>query len=1393
MKKLNFAVIFTLFLTSFYCSELTGQNYFKANTQSLGTEVDIHFFDDFKEIKIVASKYRLSENILKTVLLVQSDCGKTVRDGLYNFGGVIKNDNLSLFPAFRDNVGMYLKCATRASGIEATGLSMYLLGGISQDTMTELQRFDILFGSSGELFMIQSKAENVYYRLTGKNIRAPQKINQDDIADKNFNFNSHEKSRDNRAEIRSLETKRENNGETSVTVNTHSESEAYTSTKVEISQSTPSLVIQEGIKDISDVVESPQKGTFLFVSNDLYILVDQISKFQIASIKIEKNDSGSPSNGKVIMLDDSRFLLLHPREILEVDVVEGKIDTVFNNVIFPEFIVNMTLLDDNNLIVTSKIYPIDKDGIVSFSKSDKNNRTVYDNSKNCRLHNLDIKTKKIVFVQSIPENISTIFADQNVIYAGTFEPQIIILDNNFTILKKINLPKEFNAPVHSIIPLGNELLILMNIEKNYLSESASGTVLFYSLPNSNFKSLTFDTQTNRKPDDEVGIYVSSNSVKRIINDISSHRIWVNYGLNGLAEISTVDKSITAHTSKYGFVSFFSLNRNKTQFLASVQDVIRPLTNSGELKLYDLKSSTYQEFHRIPPERENYESINKFYGKDGNYYMFGKKPNGVFEIYSSNEIQLKNLVIQLEYLLIPEDTAIFFKIRNDIYYCKIYADLINKVTDTIQISYSDRNYNECLSNYRFIKILPISGKINSNKQNSGKIPEEITHVFIREKGDLIIIGYDFNSKNENSEYKLLKFDSEGQLLFEKSLPFDDCEDFVLSAGGRYLSFGGSKKGKTVLSIIDFNTGSIEFSREFNYFIPLTYSNFDKTRDVLFFLDSESRDIEEVNLYQLDLSEKNPKPFILHPNIQGFKKMAIDMENNLIASDGWGDFGVYKLNNLDRIFSYLVKSFGYGTDLKNEKNGFSIGTSNEFLFFNSKSSNYVIFSVFEGKKSIEIMNNLYFKCGKSVLKNVTFRYNKKGYYASDFEAYFNRPSVVYSGFGGSSKSYIELLDKLEQKRISRAKIVPLDLLLKSEVIVEIVDRAEIKDNTEANFLNLHIRISSKSPISSIHVLINENPIFGKKGLPIIGITNFLDTIFRVSLSEGMNNIGIAAKTRDGIMSQRENITVFSNLKAISNVYFLGIGINKHKQYGYDLSYSVKDIRDLANAFKSKYESKIIIDTLFDQGVTRENIKKLKNRLMQTSPNDVVIISFSGHGVLDSEYNYFLATYDINFDKPSLNGLPYEDLEWLTDSIPARKKLLLVDACHSGEVDKTDMEEIKKQNEGNGAKGIILANKDTPVPVLGMNNSFELMQELFANLTHGTGATVISAAAGTQFAYEKNNLANGVFTYSILELIQSSPEMMLSELKNKVGSRVTELTNSLQKPTSRDETLDFDWRVW
>ncbi len=97
------------------------------------------------------------------------------------------------------------------------------------------------------------------------------------------------------------------------------------------------------------------------------------------------------------------------------------------------------------------------------------------------------------------------------------------------------------------------------------------------------------------------------------------------------------------------------------------------------------------------------------------------------------------------------------------------------------------------------------------------------------------------------------------------------------------------------------------------------------------------------------------------------------------------------------------------------------------------------------------------------------------------------------------------------------------------------------------------------------------------------------------------------------------------------------------------------------------------------------------------------------------------------------------------------------------------------------------------IGLKNSFELMQELFSNVSRGTGATILSAAAGTQFAIENAKQKNSYFTYSILELMNQPQKVKVSDLKAYLSKRVEELSDGRQKPTNRNAPTDNDWELW
>jgi WD40 repeat protein len=412
-------------------------------------------------------------------------------------------------------------------------------------------------------------------------------------------------------------------------------------------------------------------------------------------------------------------------------------------------------------------------------------------------------------------------------------------------------------------------------------------------------------------------------------------------------------------------------------------------------------------------------------------------------------------------------------------------------------------------------------------------------------------------------------------------------------------------------------------------------------------------------------------------------------------------------------------------------------------------------------------------------------------------YNRPDKLMEAVGNGDTLLIRSYRKAYEKRVKKLGIDTTTF--KNDYSVpeaDFVNRDNIEFEQKNEKLQLAIKgVDSMYKLDRFNVWVNEVPVFGQRGVSNRkrNLNNF-DTTITIKLSNGENRIETSVTNVNGTESYRMPLTVnySPDVKQKEVTHFIGIGIDRFTDGKYNLQYSAKDIRDLALKLKEKYGNDILIDTLFNENVTVKNVKALKKNLEQTTENDKVIIAYSGHGLLNKEYDYYLSTYPVDFAKPEKDGLPYAELENLLDSIPARKKLMLIDACHSGEVDKEEGIAMNKKADSMGlAKGVIIPG--VKQQQVGLKNSFELMQSLFVNVGKSTGATIISAAAGNQFALERGDLKNGVFTFTILEAMQNHPTIKISELKKIVGERVEQLTNGMQKPTSRNETIAVDWDVW
>jgi WD40 repeat protein len=473
-------------------------------------------------------------------------------------------------------------------------------------------------------------------------------------------------------------------------------------------------------------------------------------------------------------------------------------------------------------------------------------------------------------------------------------------------------------------------------------------------------------------------------------------------------------------------------------------------------------------------------------------------------------------------------------------------------------------------------------------------------------------------------------------------------------------------------------------------------------------------------------------------------------------------------------------------------------------------------FQSLGGITILTSGYYMGNKEAVSKLHYLKGLQPVGFEQLDILYNRPDKVLE-FLGSDAVVTNASKSAYYKRIKKLGIDSSALTNHYSVPVADFDNREaINAEQEKDQLTLQIKAGdSLTLLSHYNVWVNEVPVYGSAGIDLKDKKlKKLDTKITLTLCRGTNKIETSVTNANGIESYKLPLYVYQgsakgadkfggyqaydpNKKIDEYLYFIGIGINRFAEGKNNLQWSVKDIRDLAIHLKEKYGDAIKMDTLFDEQVTVENIKALKQKLLKSNVNDKVIIAYSGHGLLSKNFDYYLSTYPINFQQPENAGLAYEELENLMNGIPARKKLMLIDACHSGEVDKEEMEKLKMMavsdtSKTKGAKGVEpLFNPGTKK--LGMKNSFVLMQELFVNVGRSTGATVISAAGGTQFALERGDLKNGVFTYSILEFMKVHATAHISELKEYVNRRVPELTKGLQVPTSRTETNRIDWKVW
>ncbi len=452
-------------------------------------------------------------------------------------------------------------------------------------------------------------------------------------------------------------------------------------------------------------------------------------------------------------------------------------------------------------------------------------------------------------------------------------------------------------------------------------------------------------------------------------------------------------------------------------------------------------------------------------------------------------------------------------------------------------------------------------------------------------------------------------------------------------------------------------------------------------------------------------------------------------------------------------------------------------------------------------ITIPSGYYMATRRGAFEGVSFVQDGQVYDFAQFDFQYNRPDLVLEHIGVSPPATIEAFRKAYERRVaylggkpdSNDHNVPSLQFAKELPIFTNEDKVEVAIKTQ----------DAKELLDVIHVYVNGIPLYGKAGYSIKNRkTRAFQHSINLTLTPGDNRVEVEVFNVKLQRSQRIQSMVRCETPTVKpNLHLISIGVSQYAESSKNLLYAGKDAQGVHDLFAGKTDlyGKVNLYALWEKDFSPSNLEKVKQALMQTKESDQVIVFYAGHGVVDSALNYYLGSSNLNFNHPAGSGIRYEQLEALLDGIPARQRLMMLDACFSGEIDKSNAKRIQVENTVVGSVRFRTSDLGLVPNNTAYERSFNLMREWFADLRPNTGATILSSTSGLQQAAEGEQWKNGVFTWCLLEGLKGKKAdtnqdgmVMLSELRDYLESAVTG-QNRQQQSTFRAENLVVDWRIW
>jgi WD40 repeat protein len=287
-----------------------------------------------------------------------------------------------------------------------------------------------------------------------------------------------------------------------------------------------------------------------------------------------------------------------------------------------------------------------------------------------------------------------------------------------------------------------------------------------------------------------------------------------------------------------------------------------------------------------------------------------------------------------------------------------------------------------------------------------------------------------------------------------------------------------------------------------------------------------------------------------------------------------------------------------------------------------------------------------------------------------------------------------------------------------------------------LDLHVGITDRGGgIGNVRTFVNGSAVSEIKGraLEVVAAAGVPSRTIRLRLVPGSNDIQVIAFNADGsVHSNPAHTTVIARYSPTQKpqLYALVVGIQDFQNTSLDLRYSVADATAIAQLLQKKSAplfDKVNIEQLTTQkATTKDALLSAFARYRTIAPDDVFLFYVASHGTVEGadpgKREYFLIPSNVNAitdEAIRRDALSEGELRQLIASIPATRKLLLLDTCHAGAMGDAMM-----------------------VTTRGM-------EELAAVrvLSGAVGSTVLSASTSDQEALEGED-GHGLFTWVLLQ---------------------------------------------